>query len=84
MPLKEIARNEALAALALTGLTHEISALFEMNGIPMMVLKGIPLSLQTTQTVTARGRGDLDLWVRPRDLDAAINLQAKVFVLKRF
>jgi hypothetical protein len=78
LPLKEIARNETLAALALTGLTHEISALFEMNGIPMMVLKGIPLSLQTTQTVTARGRGDLDLWVRPRDLSAAINLLESV------
>lgn len=78
LPLKEIARNESLAALALTGLTHEISALFKMNGIPMMVLKGIPLSLQTTQTVTARGQGDLDLWVRPRDLGAAINLLESV------
>ena len=74
LSLSEIVRNETLAALALTGLTHEISALFELNSIPMMVLKGIPLSLQTTQTVTARGRGDLDLWVKPRDLHAAINL----------
>ena len=32
------------------------------------------MSLQTTQTLTARGRGDLDLWVRPRDVGEAINL----------
>ena len=74
LPLKELAIHETFAALALASLTREMSALFESKGLPMLVLKGIPLSLQTTCTLTARGRGDLDLWVRSRDLADAINL----------
>jgi hypothetical protein len=74
LPLKEAAIHETYAALALASFTREIAELFESKGMSMMVLKGIPLSLQTTQTLTARGRGDLDLWVRPRDVDEAINL----------
>jgi hypothetical protein len=74
LPLKEAAIHETYAALALASFTREIAALFKIKGMPMMVLKGIPLSLQTTQTLTARGRGDLDLWVRPRDVGEAINL----------
>jgi len=72
--LKALARAETMAALALASLTREIAALFERAGIPMLVIKGIPLSLQTTGSLTARGRGDLDLLVDPRQVPQALNL----------
>jgi hypothetical protein len=72
--LKALARAETMAALALASLTREIAALFERAGIPMLVIKGIPLSLQTTGSLTARGRGDLDLLADPKRLPDAVNL----------
>jgi hypothetical protein len=38
------------------------------------VIKGIPLSLQSTGSLTARGRGDLDLLVDPRQMPQALDL----------
>ena len=72
--LQTLARQEAMAALALASLTREIAALFEQAGIPMLVIKGIPLALQTTGSLTTRGRGDLDLLVDPKRLSEALQL----------
>ena len=58
-------RSEAMAALALASLTREMAELFAKAGIPLLVIKGIPLALQTTGSMTARGRGDCDLFVAP-------------------
>ena len=80
--LKVLARKEHMAALALASLTREMAALFERAGIPMLVIKGVPLALQTTGLLTARGRGDCDLFVDPTDLGEAITLLKTVgFVL---
>ena len=80
--LKVLARKEQMAALALASLTREMAALFERAGIPMLVIKGVPLALQTTGLLTARGRGDCDLFVDPADLGEAITLLTSVgFVL---
>jgi hypothetical protein len=40
----------------------------------MLVIKGIPLSLQSIGSLTARGRGDLDLLVDPNRLADAVQL----------
>ncbi len=72
--IKAVARKEAMAALALASLTRDMTALFEQAGIPMLVIKGIPLALQTTGSLTARGRGDLDLLVAPKRLPEALEL----------
>jgi len=72
--LQRAARREALAALALTSLTREMAVLFAEAGIPLLVIKGIPLALQTTGSLTARGRGDCDLFVDPAQVGAAIAL----------
>ena len=72
--LQRAARREAMAALALASLTREMALLFGEVGIPLLVLKGIPLALQTTSSLTARGRGDLDLLVDPSRLVPAIAL----------
>ena len=72
--LQTLARTEAMAAMALASLTREIANLFEQAGMPMVVLKGIPLALQTTGSLTSRGRGDLDLLVDPKRLPGAVAL----------
>lgn len=72
--LKVLARKEHMAALALASLTREMAALFERAGIPMLVIKGVPLALQTTGLLTARGRGDCDLFVDPSQVGEAIYL----------
>ena len=72
--LQALARQDAMAALALTGFTREMAALFEQAAMPMMVIKGISLALQTTGSIISRGRGDLDLLVDPKRLPEAVAL----------
>jgi hypothetical protein len=72
--LQALARRETMAALALASLTREMASLFEQAAMPMLVIKGIPLAMQTTGSLTARGRGDLDLLVDPKQLPAAVAL----------
>jgi hypothetical protein len=72
--LRRLYQRETLAALALQHLTLRVLALFAQAGLPVLVLKGIPLALQTTGSATARGRGDLDLLVPPHQLPAAVAL----------
>ena len=76
--LQALARQEAMAALALASLTREMAALFEQAVIPMQVIKGIPLALQTTGSLISRGRGDLDLLVDPKRLPEALQLLESV------
>lgn len=73
--LRQQAREERFAALALARSTCEIGGQFQQADLPVLVIKGVPLSLQTTGTITARGRStDLDLWVDSRRLPDAIRL----------
>ena len=72
--LQVLARQDAMAALALAGFTREMAALFEQAAMPMLVIKGIPLALQTTGSLIARGRGDLDLLVDTKRLPAVVAL----------
>ena len=74
LTIQALARQETMAAMALASLTREMAALFEQAAIPMLVIKGIPLALQTTGSLTARGRGDLDLLVEPNRLPEAVAL----------
>ena len=76
--LQALARQDAMAALALASLTREMANLFEQAAMPMLVIKGIPLALQTTGSLTARGRGDLDLLVDPQRLPEALQLLESV------
>lgn len=72
--LQHAARRERMEALALVSLTREMAALFAEAGIPLLVIKGVPLALQTTGSATARGHGDCDLFVDPTQVGAAIAL----------
>ena len=80
--LLRAARSEAMAALGLASLTREMASLFAEAAIPLLVMKGIPLALQTTGSLTSRGRGDCDLFVDPSQVGEAIALlQSAGFVL---
>lgn len=72
--LRRLHQQDTRAALALQHLTLRVLALFAQAGLPVLVLKGIPLALQTTGNAAARGRGDLDLLVAPDQLPAAVAL----------
>ena len=83
--LQHLARRETMAALALASLTREISSLMEHAQIPLLVIKGVPLALQTTSSIAARGRGDLDLFVDPSDVVRTVAvLQANGFHAEGF
>ena len=71
--LQQQAREERMAALLLARFTVDTVGIFERAGLPVLVIKGLPLALQTTGQISGRGRsGDLDLWVDPRHLADAI------------
>jgi hypothetical protein len=72
--LQALARQDAMAAMALASLTRKMASLFEQAAMPMLVIKGIPLALQTTGSLIARGRGDLDLLVDTKRLPEAVAL----------
>ena len=82
--LQRAARSETMSALALASLSREMAGLFAEAGIPLLVIKGVPLALQTTGSPTARGRGDCDLFVDPSQVGAAIGLlQSAGFALSQ-
>ena len=72
--LQRAARREMMEALALASLTRQMAVLFAEAGIPLLVIKGVLLALQTTGSPTARGRGDCDLFVDPSKVGEAIAL----------
>ncbi len=72
--LRRLHQRESQAALALQHLTLRVVGLFEQAGLPVLVLKGIPLALQSGGSAIARGRGDLDLLVPAAQLPAAVAL----------
>ena len=80
LSLQHLARRETMSALALASLTCEISSLMQQAQIPLLVIKGVPLALQTTSSLASRGRGDLDLFVDPSDVVRTVAvLQANGF-----
>jgi hypothetical protein len=61
--------------LTLVPLLQEITTLFEAAGLRMLIVKGIPLALQTTGKLSGRGSsGDVDMVVDPSQLVAAVAL----------
>lgn len=71
VPLHEFAMTDATAGLSLALQTVRAHAAMVDAGIPALVVKGVPLSMQTTGTLTARGSGDVDLLVPPDEVSRA-------------
>jgi hypothetical protein len=52
--------------------TVEVLALLQQRGVRVLVLKGLPLAVQTTGDPHSRTSTDIDLWVDPSSLAAAV------------
>jgi hypothetical protein len=69
--LRSAERHAALAALRLARATARLSAVLADAGVDHLVYKGVPLAVQTTGSMTARGWGDIDLLVAPAEIVTA-------------
>lgn len=65
------ARHAQMAAMTLIALAREAMEVLAAAGVPVLVIKGPALAVQTTGQDTLRGSGDLDLFVAPGDLARA-------------
>lgn len=70
--LREEARQQQRAALALIADTLEVVAALQSSGLRALLLKGPALALQTTGQPWSRGSGDIDVLVAPADLPRAL------------
>jgi hypothetical protein len=71
VPLRQGAMRDAALGLTLARETARAVTALTEAGVPTLAYKGVPLSLQTTGSLTARGGGDVDLLVRPEDVHRA-------------
>lgn len=78
LKINNLAKKEMLLALKLESLTIEVARLFNKNNIPMIVLKGIPLAIQTTHKSINRGCGDLDIFIDPKNIKSSIKILEKI------
>jgi hypothetical protein len=69
--LRPLAIENAAFGLTLAGQTQTAMAVMSTAGIPALVMKGVPLSVQTTGSLTARGGGDVDLLIGAGDVARA-------------
>lgn len=80
-PVLDALRNRYYATagenLRLTARLTELTARLEGRGIGVMALKGPVLATSVYRNLAHREFGDLDLLVRPRDLDAAREILAE-------
>lgn len=70
--LRQEARSQQRAALALIAATLEVISALEAAGLRALLLKGPALALQTTGQPWSRGGGDIDVLVAPADLPRAV------------
>mgnify|MGYP001176207691 CR=1 FL=1 len=56
-------------------LTSQLAKLFDDNEIKYLIIKGIPLALQTTGSFSGRGSSaDIDLFVHPKSISKSVEL----------
>jgi hypothetical protein len=72
--LKGLSASACAAALHTAAELARLSRAFAQNGIAVMPLKGVMLSIQLFGDPATRHPGDLDLMVKPEDFDRAVDL----------
>ena len=72
--ISEIAREEKIGSLIIANTIKNLSKIFQSEKIPILIFKGIPLSLQITNKLSSRGCGDIDIFVKQENIIEAINL----------
>ena len=63
--IKSLSRNEFYRTLFISSKLLEINEFLNSEKIPFIVIKGIPLSIQTTNNLISRGSGDIDIFIDP-------------------
>ena len=61
-------RKELKSSLLLAKETLKITKLLSLNNIKFLVIKGVALSLQTTNKIHMRGGGDLDIFISEKEI----------------
>lgn len=69
--VRQIARAETIAGLRLTSESIRAMDALAASGVPALLMKGVALSALTTGSPASRGAGDIDLLVRPENLEQA-------------
>jgi hypothetical protein len=72
--IKARAHQQQLGAMRASMTLTEVAKTLDSCGLRYLVIKGIPLAVQTTGSLTARGTGDIDLLVHPDDLIEVITV----------
>lgn len=70
-PLSQDIRRDTMRAMAHAALLARLLPLLLDDGVPALVLKGLPLSARLYGNGAARGVGDIDLLIDPVHLDRA-------------
>ena len=63
--IKSLSRKEFYRTLFISSKLLEIANFLNLEKIPFIVIKGIPLSIQTTNNLISRGSGDIDIFIDP-------------------
>ena len=74
---RRTAREQLVALHCAAALSEAVGALAG-DGMRVLAIKGIALSMQTTGTAAGRGSGDIDLWVAEPDVTRARELLAGI------
>jgi len=67
--IKSFSIKEFYRTLLISSKLIEINNLLNSEKIPFLVIKGIPLSIQTTNNLTSRGGGDIDIFIDPSSIN---------------
>ena len=70
------AQLSALGGLRLTGELISLTRILEAAGVPVLALKGPALAVRAYGDVALRPQNDIDLLVRPKDIDRALEALA--------
>ena len=73
--IKPFNKIENIKTFRFAILTSQLAKLFDDNEVKYLILKGIPLALQTTGSFVSRGSSaDIDLFVHPKSISNAVGL----------
>jgi len=78
--IKSLSRKENFRTFLLCTKLLEINEFFNSEKIPFIVIKGIPLSIQTTNNLGSRGSGDIDIFIDP----SSINIVCRILEERGF
>ena len=80
--IKYFFNKELQKTLFLSSKLIQINNLLSSEKIPFIVIKGIPLSIQTTSNLISRGTGDIDIFIDPSSINKVSDILEKKGFIK--